>query len=132
MTCTAGHRQVVAALCAVVAWSLFAPTSCSAALNFGAPTKLSRMSFDVADYSMTFFKASHTILPLNNKSSASHPHLRSVAAIQCALATDEDSSECEALNTMRLRAADSNTARAVAAPAAIVACRDGAPRHRSL
>jgi hypothetical protein len=91
-------------------WSLFATQAAamSAALHFGAPTKISRMSFDVTAYPAAFFEASH-MLQLENednifeRSIASHHDLHSVTAIGCAIVIDKDSSECEAPNTMRLR-----------------------------
>jgi hypothetical protein len=110
MACKEGQRQAVAALCAVVAWSLFVTPAAamSAALHFGAPTKISRMSFDVPAYPAAFFEASH-IMHLESehktftKFIGSHHDFRSVAAIECALETDEDSSECQERSTMRLR-----------------------------
>jgi len=105
-----GQRQAVVSLCAVMAWSLFVTPAAamSAALHFGAPTKLSRMSFDVPAYPAAFFETSH-IMHLESEKSifarfiGSHRDLRSVAAIECTLDTDEDSSECEEQTTMRLR-----------------------------
>jgi hypothetical protein len=91
-------------------WSLFATPAAAmdAALRFGAPTKISRMSFEVTDFPAAFFEASHN-LQLESESKtlvrfvASHHDLRTVAAIECAIVTDEDSSECEAPSTMPLR-----------------------------
>ena len=86
-------------------WSLFATpaTAMNAALRFGAPTKISRMSFDATAYPAAFFEASHMLqLESETKNSersiASHHDLRSVTAI----VADEDSSECEDRTTMRL------------------------------
>jgi hypothetical protein len=77
----------------------------SAALHFGAPTKISRMSFDVSAYPAAFFEASHieSENTIFTRLIGSHRDLRSVASIECALETDEDSSECEERSTMRLR-----------------------------
>ena len=86
MACKAGQRQAVAALCAVMAWSLFVTPAAamSAALHFRAPIKIWRMSFDIPDYSAAFFEASH-IMHLENEHKTfprfigSHRDLRSVA-----------------------------------------------------
>jgi len=96
-----GQRHAAAALCAAMAWSFFAtPVAASAALHFGTPTKLSRMSFDVTAYPASFFEASYISRNSENetlaKYMASHRAPRSVAAIECALATDEH-------KTIRLR-----------------------------
>jgi len=104
-----GRRQAVAALCAVMTWSLFATPAAAmnAALRFGPPTKISRMSFDATAYPAIFFEASH-MLQLESESKncegsiASHHDLRSVTAIGCAFVADDDSSECEERTTMRL------------------------------
>ena len=102
-----GQRHAVAALCTIMAWSLFvAPAAAmSAALHFGAPTKISRMSFDASAYPAAFFEASHieSENTMFTRLIGSHRDLHSVAAIECALETDEDSSECEERSTMRLR-----------------------------
>jgi hypothetical protein len=112
-----GQRQAVAALCAVMTWSLLATPAAAmnAALNFRAPTKISRMSFDVTAYPAAFFEASHALqVESENKTlerfMGMHRDLRSVAAIERALDTDEDSSECEEPNTLRLRGGQSHGA----------------------
>jgi len=88
------------ALCAAMAWSFSATpvAAMSAALHFGTPTKLSRMSFDVTAYPAAFFEASYISRQLerdkrneNKKFMASHRAPcapRSVAAIECTLVTD--------------------------------------------
>mmetsp|Transcript_42470 Transcript_42470/g.101036 ORF Transcript_42470/g.101036 Transcript_42470/m.101036 type:complete len:136 (-) Transcript_42470:65-472(-) len=105
-----GQRQVVAALCAAMTWSLFATPAAAmnAALRFGAPAKISRMSFDATDYPAAFFEASHFLqlesaIGATARTSQRSCDLRSVAAIKCALVTDEASSECEERTAMRLR-----------------------------
>ncbi|KAJ1464609.1 hypothetical protein T484DRAFT_1829111 [Baffinella frigidus] len=106
MARTAGHRHAVAALCAAVAWSLLAKPAAAVNVRFGAPTKLSRMSFDVTDLPAAFFEASHDIHQVQRRClGRSRCDLRSVAAIKCAPVIDEDSSESEARNAMRLRKA---------------------------
>ena len=106
MYCKGGQRLVAAALCAVMVWSLFATPAAamSAALHFGTPTKLSRMSFDVTAYPASFFEASCISRQqsenetLANFMASHHPH-QSVAALECALVNDEQ-------KTIRLRGGD--------------------------
>ncbi|KAJ1495302.1 hypothetical protein T484DRAFT_1740985 [Baffinella frigidus] len=85
-----GQRQAVAALCAVMTWSLFATPAAALQRPVHAglhrhlqlrdhfPTKLSRMSFEVTAYPAAFFEASHAVWHLESenetlaKSIASH------------------------------------------------------------
>ena len=106
MCCKGVQRLAAAVLCAVMVWSFFATPAAamSAALHFGTPTKLSRMSFDVTAYPASFFEASCISRQQSENETlvnfmASHHLPPSVVAVECALVDDEQ-------KTIRLRGGD--------------------------